>query len=813
MAAGLAAGIAAAQWLRPHPALALAAVVALALWAGLARRRTTLAWLLTVAALGALLYSYAQTAGRGDLAAWQGQKVTVKGTVVEEPELRKPRGVRYVLSVEQVDGTAARGLLSVQQYSTSAPAFGERVEFRATLKPPTGSRTPGGFDQIAYLARKGIYLTADAGDVERLGPGRLNPLRRAAVSARLRLEGVLKAALPPREAALSAGLIFGSRSDLPDDIKEAFKTSGVFHLLAVSGGNVAMVIMPILGLLRRAGLSKRVASAVAIPLVIFFVFLTGASPSVMRAGLMAGLVLLGDVLGRERNALNTLGAAATVLLLAQPGLLFDLGFQLSAGATLGILLFARRFETWLAARTQPIFGERVGQWLASGLSVTFAAQVMVEPISLHSFGTFALIAPVANLLVVSAVEPVVTLGSVATLVGLAGPALAKLLLLPVRAALVLLVEVVKTTAAIPFASVEVGHLPSAGVLAWYAALTAVAAPQWGQHVIAQAKTLATTRSAHRAVAVGASLVAVTALVWRVALAAPPDLLTVTFLDVGQGDAIIIRAPGGHAMLVDVGPLVLPDLKTGRPGYDAGAEVIVPFLRRAGVRHLDYVVLTHSDQDHAGGGASVLAAVPVGVVLKSDDHATESGYLAALKTAAQKQIPTVAPAAGQRFPLGSEALVDVINPPTPRFAGSRSDDNSNCIALKVRYRQVSVLLTCDVEAVVEEQWLAQGVDVKADLLKVSHHGSGHSSTEPFLQAVHPAVAVLSVGNGNSYGHPHAGTLYRLQAVGAEVWRTDRHGTVTASTDGSQFTLSAMKGTPADEQYRPLGLLGRRLLFAW
>ncbi|HWI64349.1 MAG TPA: DNA internalization-related competence protein ComEC/Rec2, partial [Symbiobacteriaceae bacterium] len=683
-----------------------------------------------------------------------------------------------------------------------------------TLKAPLGARVPGGFDQAAFLARQGVYTVVDVPGATLVGPGAVSPIQRWAVAARLRLEQVLRATLPERDAALMAGLLFGSRSDLPDDIKEAFKTSGVFHLLSVSGGNLAMVVMPLLLLLRRAGLSKRWASAVALPGVVFFVFLTGAGPSVMRAGLMASLVLLGDILRRERDAVNTLGAAAMILFVLDPGILFDIGFQLSAGATLGILLFARSIEKRLTPRFAWLFGEWLGAKLAAGLSVTFAAQVLVEPISLHNFGAFSAIAPLANLIVLAFLEPVVQAGGVAVLVGLVLVPVAWAINQVVRVGLWALVFLVKATAAVPGAYLQVGRLPVAAMLLWYGLLAVVAVPSLRLRLAAGwAWWRGAARRTRWSLAALAVLLLPTALTWRIALAAPPDTLTVAFLDIGQGDAILIQAPTGETMLVDAGPYQPGDLKTGRREYDSGTEVVLPYLADAGIRKLDYLVLTHPDLDHAGAGPSILRGITVGTVLKSDQNATEKRYLEALRVAAEQRVPVRAPVAGERMLLGASVTLEILTPPAQRYEGTRSDDNSNCIAFRLRYRQVAMLFACDLEGEIEERLAESGVPLKADLLKAAHHGSGHSTTESFLQAVQPKYAVLSVGNGNRYGHPHQETLGRLEFHRVEVYRTDRHGTVTATTDGFNVMVKGTRGGPADDRYRPLGLLGRRWIRAW
>ena len=817
MATALGLGVVAADWLRPHPAIVMGALLAAAVLVALARRAPVLLLLLTVAAMGALRLSYVQTVGRGDLGAWEGQKATVVGTVTREPELKPPAGVAYVVTVERVGEQPARGRVYVTQRAGRAPGFGERVELSGRLKAPAGPRTPGAYDQAAYLGRQGVYLTLDTGAVTVQGPGKLNPIRRAAVSVRLRIEKVLEETLPPREAALMAGLLVGSRSDIPDDIKEAFKASGVFHLLAVSGAHIAMVLLPLLWVLRQAGLPKRVAAGVMIPLVIFFIFLTGASPSVMRAGLMAVLILLGDLLRKERNTLNTLGAACLLLLAWDPRLLFELGFQFSVAATLGILLFARRIEGWLAPRAQAIFGEKPGNWIAAGFSVTFAAQVFVEPLSLYNFGAFSTIAPVTNLLIALFLAPVLQAGALAALLGLIALPLADWLNRLVAYGVWLLLFVVKTTAAVPGAYLQVGRLPLAGLLVWYAAVALLAAPwlaEWlrGGAMLAFRRLRVSLSLARATAAACAVLLAFSGFALRAASAGAPSELVVTFLDVGQGDAILIQAPGGRSMLIDTGVATPPDSVRGRPGYDAGEAVVVPYLQRQGIKRLDYLVLTHADQDHAGGGAAVLRTIPVSLLLLNGDNPSESGFRSAVAAAREKGVPEAWPTEGDQIRMGP-VLLDVINPPREAFRGTRSDDNANCIAFRLLYRDVAMLLTCDLEAVSEQRLVAAGVLLRADVLKVSHHGSKHSSTAAFLEAVQPKVAIHSAGRGNPYGHPHSDTLQRFEEVGAANWRTDQHGSIVVRTDGATLSVRGTRGSPDLQGYRPLGIFGRRLIFSW
>jgi competence protein ComEC len=830
LAGAISAGIVLAEWLRPHPLLVGALFPLLAL-AGLRWRGWTFL-LCLAAALGALLYAWDQTGGRGNVIAWVDQPVELVGTVVTEPILQKGGGLSYTVAVERVNGIAGSGRLAVQQSATT-PRFGERVLLTGRPQRPVGPKVPGGFDQAAYLARQGIDLTLKPTKVERLGPGNLSFFRRGAVATRLRLESVLRAALPARDAALVAGLLFGSRTDLPPDVKQAFQESGVVHLLAVSGGNVAMILLPFILFLRYVGLRPRWAGAAGIPLVWFFVFLTGASPSVMRAGVMATLVLLGDLLQRERNALNTLGAAAGILLLFEPGLLFDIGFQLSASATLGILLFARRIQGWLEPRAQAIWGERLGRGLAAGLSVTCAAQLLVEPISLFHFGALAPIAPIANLIVGLFLEPLVWLGTVVALVGLLLPWLAWLLGWPVRWGLWLLVFLVKATAAVPGGYLEPGRLPLVGVMLWYAALVLVSSPalrDWlkakGAWLVGLAAPTLQAKSDPSGPPQTGPVKPTSRPILRLAMALalivlplplfgrlfgpgrPADELRLTVLDVGQGDALLLELPGGRTMLIDGGPAAAPE--DGREGYDAGEAVILPTLRAHGIRRLDWVVLTHPHQDHAGGLPAVLRALPVGLLLEDGMAGTAPGPKELDAVAAERAVPAVAVQGGQVLDLGAGATARILGPPNPLFHDTRSDENANSVVLLVSYKGARLLLAGDMEAVGEEWLLAQGIDVQADLLKVAHHGSGYSSTPAFLAAVQPRYAVISAGRGNSYGHPDPQTVRRLEAVGAAVYRTDLHGTVTFRTRGDGWTVTTAHTAPPT---KAVGLLGRPLLGAW
>jgi competence protein ComEC len=476
-------------------------------------------------------------------------------------------------------------------------------------------------------------------------------------------------------------------------------------------------------LARAAGGGRRAAAASGIVAVLGFAAVVGPEPSVVRATIMAVLVLAAVLLDREASVTNSLALAALAILAARPGDLLDPGFQLSFAATAGIVM-------------API--PRGG--LAAALGVSLAAQLAVLPVTLVHFNQLSTIGIVANLAAVPLAGAATVLGLLAVAATAVGEVAAAAVFGAVWPVLLLLRAVAALAAAVPGAVI---HLPAPGpaaVVAYASALgCALAAWHWR-----------TRRVPCRAFAA----VAAPALLAAVVLAGLPILtrgdgrLRVTVLDVGQGDAIVVETPDGRVVVVDAG--------AGGPWrLDAGERAVAPFLWNRGVLALHATLTTHADIDHAGGMASLRRLFSV--TERWDDAAHPRS-------------------------LGG-ALLTPIAPDVP--GGGRND---RATMLRVEFGLASVLLASDVEAAGERALLDAGVPLAATVLKVGHHGAATSSTAPFLAAVRPAVAVVSVGARNPYGHPDAGALARLAAVGARVYRTDRDGAVLVETDGRTLTVT-------------------------
>jgi competence protein ComEC len=679
-----------------------------------------------------------------------------------------------------LDDASFRLAATMPRYPEIEPRDVVQVEGRTRPRPDS----PYG----AYLARLGAWGTLDARRLDVVE----RPMDPASWLERRRRDAgdLLTRALPEPEAGLAAGILIGLRDRVDRDVAAAFTTAGVSHVVAISGWNIAIVAAAIAALAGRLGRRRRsVVTAIAIVAYIAF---AGGSPSVLRAGAMAGVVLLARESGRAGRAAAALGWAAALLLLADPALVHDAGFQLSSLATAGLIAWATPLTDRLAGWT----GGRMPRWLAESLGVSIAAQVATLPVVLGSFGRLALIAPGVNLLVVPMVAPAMAAGLLAmaggTLVSIGLPdAAGAILAAPGWVALRLMIRIVEAAASLPFASVQVE--PAVGVAAGVAtgaSILALAARSRRHQVAREPASAVQPEQPSRPIALRiatAGLIVALAVAGAVVVVRPAGVARVTVLDVGQGDAILVEGSHGGRLLVDGGPdpdRLLVQLDRRIPPWD---------------RRLDAVILTHPHEDHVAGLAVLLARYHVARVLEPGMHGPGPGYAAWIDRLARPGAPPhLGIAAGDRLAVDEIALrvlwpIRGRVPTEPPDSGTGINNVSVVLLAAVGSRRF--LLAGDVEQDIDPSLLAEGLP-RLDLLKVAHHGSRTATTEPFVKAVRPRIAVASAGSGNPYGHPARSTLERLAATGARVYRTDRDGTVTVAFEATGMTVRSEPRTTAD-----------------
>ena len=737
--------------LLPPRLLLLGAAVLAVLAAALLLRRTTGRLLLVAAVLGCAaasaavtaLHTGARTTGPLAVAAGQGAAVTVEAVLTDDPRRAAARTagrdlvvVRLRVEVLRTAGHVHR-LRAPVVLLTSDPSWlpllpSQRVRAEGRLRLPER-----GDDVAAVLSGRGELVVLSGPSAVQRAAGHLRAGLRRAVSP-----------LPDAERGLLPGLVVGDTSALDDEVRDDFRTVGLTHLTAVSGTNVAIVTGAVLLVCGRLGVGLRVRPVLAVMALLAFVVLARPSPSVLRAAVMGVVGLAALSSGHRRAALPALAAAVLVLVLADPDLAASPGFALSVLATGGLLLLAPRWREGLS--------RRLPGWLADALAVPAAAQVACGPVVVALSASLGLLSVPANLLAVPAVAPATVSGVLAALLAPvwlpAAQAVAWLGWLPTA----WLVRVARIGAGLPGAATPwPGGLRGAVLLATLTvlALTALGRPRWRRALLAGAAAAAVTAGA----------LAVLQPAW------PPPGWFVVACDVGQGDALVLAAGPGRAVVVDVGP---------------EARAVDRCLDRLDVREVPLVLLTHDHADHVDGLAGVLRDRRVGSVQVGplDEPESQAQEVAALVQRAG--VPLERPGLGEQRVLG--ALSWEVLAPARRFSGTSSDPNNSSLVLRVTVGDTRVLLTGDVEPEAQRDLLARGVDLQADVLKVPHHGSDYQ--EPaFLDAVGASVALTSVGTGNTYGHPSARTLSRLVDAGARSFRTDLDGDIAVAHRGGRLVV--------------------------
>ncbi|WP_435825967.1 ComEC/Rec2 family competence protein [Micromonospora zamorensis] len=591
------------------------------------------------------------------------------------------------------------------------------------------------------------------------------PERHGASSWAQRAAGTLRAGLqracaplPDDPGGLLPGLVVGDTSRLPPAVEEDFRATGMTHLNAVSGSNVAIVVGAVLLLARWARAGPWLAAGLCGVALVGFVILVRPSPSVVRAATMGAIGLAALAAGRPRAALPALAAAVTVLVLVDPELAGDPGFALSVLATGGLLLLAPRWRDGLRRRGVP-------PGLAEALAVPAAAQLACGPVVAGISGTVSLVAVPANLLAVPAIAPATVLGVLAAMMSPIWPGGAEFLAWLASWPAWWLVVIAHQGARLPG-----GTLPWPGGAPGALLLTALTVAL----LIAVRRPLV-----RRLVAVVGVASVLGALPVRLVFAGwPPPGWVVVVCAVGQGDAVVLPVAPGRAVVVDAGP---------EPGAVDGC------LRRLGVREVPLLVISHFHADHVGGVAGVFRGRRVDAVLVPSSTDPDSGREVVRAAATAGRAALFTTVSGARHRIGDVDLL-VLGPPYP-LAGTRSDPNNNSLVLLATVAGVRILLPGDAETEEQHAMVARATpgQLRADVLKVAHHGSAYQDVG-FLDAVRPSVALVPVGTGNTYGHPSPGLLARLGRGGARVLRTDTGGDLAAVRTSHGLGV-ARRGVPA------------------
>lgn len=746
---------------------------------------------------GALLFPTSQPQqDSSHIAFYNGQEVEIKGIINAEPEPRdrvthlhfSTREIKIAEGWQTISGNT---LLFVPRYP--AYHYGDLLQVKGKLEEPPQLDE---FDYAGYLASQGIHSTMLYPKTEVLATGKgLKPLEWL-YGLRNSLAQSLARVLPEPQASLAQGIILGIRYNIPAEVRDSFVRSGTAHLLAISGLHLSIVAGILLSIGRWLfGRRHYIYIWLAMGTISFYALLTGMNPPVVRGAIMASVFLLAELLGRQRTAITTLALAGAIMIGLSPRLLWDASFQLSFLAMAGLIFLAPPFTAWgrrLVGKTigEEGIGVSLANTLTDSLAVTLAATIAVWPVVAHYFGIISLAGPLATFLTLPTVPAAIICGVLAGLIGLIFLPLAQIIGWFSWLFFSYILLLVGGFASMPISAIEVGKVSTTLLIIYYSALALAIWLTTNRRLREQIGAIKSRLSS----AIGRcfelasqmpkryiipSLLILAILASAAAATTPDDKLHISFLDVGEGDSILIQK-GSRQILIDGGPS--PQTLT------LGLGEKMPFWDRS----IELVILTHPHADHLGGLLEVLKRYKVGQALFPDLDYSSPLYEEWLGLIRENGITYTRAQAGQRIDLDDDVVIEVLNPPTSSLTEDKVDLDNSGLVLRLAMGRVSFLFTADIGWETEFELIRQRARLASTVLKVAHHGSESSTTPEFLMVVDPLLAVISVGE-NRFGHPADEVIKRLeQRLGLEnVLRTDQLGTIEFITNGERLWLRVEK----------------------
>ena len=727
-------------------AILCAVLIPLCLWVspkGERRLRAVLA--LTGACLGLLWYTGYHQVVYAPAEELAGSTVRLEGTVVDWPQ-ETDYGISVLVQVE----TAGPLNLSAVVYADQAYADlqpGDQISTVASCQL-AGYRHG---QEVTYYTAKGVFLTAQAyGDMTILRPER-TPLRYWPALLTRALQNGISTVFSGEPAGLANALVTGDKDDLTDSFNAQLRRTGLSHVVVVSGMHLSILIWTVVSLL---GPQRRRSALAGTILILLVMAMAGNTPSVVRAGILQLFLLFGPLVGRRRDSLTSLSLALLVLLAANPYAAANIGLQLSFGAVLGQYLFGSIIQTALLNRLllQPGKAPLRRLWngaarlIAATLAATLGSQVFTLPLCAWYFGTISLVAPLANLLILWAVTPAFLGTLAAGLLGCFLPTVGGWAALIVTPFLQWILAVTGLLSQLPFAAVTTGSIYYQAWLLLVYILLCLALLWRGKR--------------RWLTPLCAGSVGLCAAILCTSLSFHSGALTVSVLDVGQGQSVLLRS-GNYLALVDC----------GGDSYDNPGDIAADYLANLGRDTLDLLVLTHFHTDHANGIPQLLERVDVAVLAVPDVDLDNPLRESILTQAEEARTEVWFIEDDYTITLDDGTVFRLFAPLT---IGETNEEGLTVLCSSDAF---DTLITGDMNSEVEQLLLSHAQLPDIELLVVGHHGSKYSTSEELLEAVRPEMAVISVSGDNHYGHPTPEVLQRLAGAGAQVYRTDRDGTVT------------------------------------
>lgn len=611
--------------------------------------------------------------------------------------------------------------------------YGSIIKINAQYTEATRDRNYGGFNYKTYLRTKKIYGIFNVEDVEIVKNGSDNII----IKLRKYIKSKLREKLKKENSELAISLIVGDRSHISSEVEDNFKKANLMHMLAISGAHFSYVILIATFISNRLQ-HKRLGQLIQIIAIIFFMNLTGNTASVVRAGIMSILLIGSSICKRQNDSLNNIAISAIIQIINNPYIIFDSGFMLSYSGVLGIILFYKKISEHIHFKS---------------IALTISANIFIIPIMIYNFHTISGSFIISNICASWLLGIIIILEFISLCIPI------KLLYMILDLLIMMLRKIAEICANIPFAQMYVPRYAIFFVIVIY--------------ILIFCRKLKCKKYVYSFLTIGVSILLIVNFtdVYQ-------DRMRINFIDVGQGDSCLIRYKGTNIMIDSGGSL--SKNKDGK-SYDIGENVLNNYLLNRGITRLDYIMASYFDEDHSQGFVFLLKNMKVKNVIISEQYKTSSIYEQFKQICKKQNIQIIYVKSGDEIRIKDLAF-KILHPKSKENQISENPLNNNAIVCMVKYKNRRILFTGDIEKVAENEMVKEYTNgLKADILKVGHHGSKTSTTKEFLDLINPSVALIGVGQNNKFGHPNEDVIKRLEEKNIQIYRTDEMGEISVIID--------------------------------
>lgn len=621
--------------------------------------------------------------------------------------------------------------------------YGDLIEIKGEYSAPEVARNYKGFDYSQYLKTLNIYGTIKVEESKIINKNQLSPILISINNIKEKMIDNANRNMPKRTANLLLGILIGERDNIQEDIIESFRTANLSHILAVSGAHTSYIILGITYLISKSKTPKRIGYIITIINLLIFIIITGASYSVVRACIMAIVVIGAKICYRKENFFTSICISLIIILIQNPFAINDIGLKLSFMGTAGIVIFNKSITNFFIKL-------KIKQKIAEALSVTFSAQLMIMPITILNFNTISLTFFISNILASPLLGIIIIFGFISIFISSILNPISKVLFLILHIFLELLILVSKVTEKIPGSSILVKTPNILFAIVYYILIlffnyffVIKQNPTRRFHKkIIKIITIKNIKNGFKVIAV---VFLIMLLLTRIVRIINPTL-KIYFIDVGQGDSTLIVTPKNKKILID--------------GGEGKTNVLFQYLLDRRINKIDYIIISHFDSDHCNGLIEIIEKMRVENIVMSKQSKESEEYKKILEIIKQKNIKVSSVKAEDKIIIEKNLYTKILNP-AEKF--EFQDLNNNTIVAKLVYKNFSMLFTGDIEKAEENLAKKYKNELKSTILKVAHHGSKTSTSEEFLKYVEPQIALIGVGENNKFGHPNQITIEKLKNI--------------------------------------------------